>query len=159
MGDVFFEFSIGETNLGKAVIKLYDEQAPKLAENFRELCTGEHGFGYEGSRIHKIVPGTMVQGGDIAHGDGTAECAGIYRKGFKHSEKLPLAHDRAGLVMVNNEGQEEGSQFTITLDACPWLDGTHGVIGEVVDGMDVVRSLQNVHGGYDTVIISRSGEL
>mmetsp|Transcript_23159 Transcript_23159/g.52242 ORF Transcript_23159/g.52242 Transcript_23159/m.52242 type:complete len:119 (-) Transcript_23159:576-932(-) len=59
---VFLEIEIGGKYLGRIEIELKADAAPKTAENFRLLCTGEKGFGYQDSIFHRIIPGFMAQG-------------------------------------------------------------------------------------------------
>jgi peptidylprolyl isomerase len=69
---VYFDVKVGDKKtLQRITFKLYDETTPKTAENFRQLCTGERGFGYEKSSFHRVISDFMAQGGDFTHHNGT----------------------------------------------------------------------------------------
>ena len=51
---------IDSKDAGRIVLKLYDDVCPMTSRNFRELATGERGFGYKGSQFHRIVPEVRV---------------------------------------------------------------------------------------------------
>jgi len=167
---VFFDVRIGGQATQRITFELYADITPKTAENFRALCTGEKGVGrsgkklsYKGCGFHRIIPGFMIQGGDFTRGNGTGG-ESIYGNKFR-DENFKKKHDRPYLLSMANAGPNtNGSQFFITTVTTPHLNGKHCVFGRVVDGDDVVRSMEK-QGSSPTgktkckVVIADCGEL
>jgi peptidylprolyl isomerase len=137
-----------EKELGAVVMELYGDLAPYSAENFRCLCngsrTGEAGkvLTYKKSIFHLIKPGVMSIGGDITKNNGSGG-ESIYGKAF-NDESFKTRHTKAGQVsMVNKGPNTNNSQFRICSRDMPNLDGKAVVVGEVIEGMDVVRKLES----------------
>ncbi|GMH23657.1 hypothetical protein Nepgr_025500 [Nepenthes gracilis] len=167
---VFLDIDMDNQRLGRIVIGLFGSVVPKTAENFRALCTGKKGKGasgkplhYKKTPFHRIIPGFMIQGGDIVNGDGKGG-ESIYGGTFA-DENFKIKHSHAGVVSMANSGPDSnGSQFFITTVKASWLDGEHVVFGTVVQGMDTVYAIEGGAGTYSgkprkKVIIADSGEI
>ncbi len=129
-----------ETNKGDIVFKLFSEIAPKTVENFIGLT--KKGY-YNGVVFHRVIKDFMIQGGDptgTGHG-GESLWGGRFEDEFAPG----VVFDRSGLLAMANAGPNtNGSQFFITTKPTPWLNGRHTIFGEVIDGFDVVDTIQNV---------------
>jgi cyclophilin family peptidyl-prolyl cis-trans isomerase len=121
-----------ETVKGNLVIELFARTVPKTVNNFVFLA--REGF-YDGTTFHRVIPDFMAQGGDPT-GTGTGG------PGYKFEDEFTIHTHAAGtLSMANSGANTNGSQFFITYEPTPWLDGKHSVFGQLVEGMGVLRSL------------------
>ena len=128
-----------ETTEGKIVFALKPEIAPKACENFVGLV--QKGY-YDGVSFHRVIRGFMIQGGDPS-GTGRGGQS-VFGKSFEDEFKPNVVFDRAGLLAMANAGPNtNGSQFFITTVPTPHLNGRHTIFGEVIEGMNVVRKIEN----------------
>lgn len=150
------------------IFELFADTVPKSAENFRQFCTGETKkdgipIGYKGANFHRVIKDFMIQGGDFVNGDGTGIMS-IYGGQFS-DENFVLKHDAAGLLSMANSGRDtNGCQFFITCAKCNFLDNKHVVFGRVLDGLLIMRKIENVPTGPNNkpklpVTISSCGQM
>ena len=134
------------TNHGNFTVRLLADKAPKTVANFVGLATGtidpttgKPGKSkpyYDGLTFHRIIDGFMIQGGDPL-GTGTGG------PGYRFADEIDKTHkfDKAGILAMANAGPNtNGSQFFITVAPYPQLPLNYTIFGEVVDGLDVVKS-------------------
>lgn len=126
------------TSKGDITCELNSKEAPLSATNFIMLAQG--GF-YNGLTFHRVVPNFVVQGGD-------PEGTGRGGPGYTVPAEIKLAHQQGALAWarlsdnVNPKKRSSGSQFYITLEKIPYLDGEYTVFGQTISGMDVVKKIE-----------------
>ena len=129
------EYTIIKTDKGTIKAELYTDKAPITTKNFIDLANS--GF-YNGLKFHRVEPGFVVQGGD-PKGDGTGGSA----RNIPLEINPELKHVKGALAMARTQDPNSASsQFYITLDEVPFLDGKYAVFGKVVQGMEVVENIK-----------------
>jgi cyclophilin family peptidyl-prolyl cis-trans isomerase len=154
----YLTVEINRQEVGKIIIRLFDEIVPKTCNNFRQLCRTKK---YVNSPFHRIIKDFMIQGGDFTNHNGTGGYS-IYGNKFE-DENFILKHNKPYLLSMANSGPNtNGSQFFITTTETPHLDGKHVVFGEVVKGFELLYQLNMVDTDHkdmphDRILISDSG--
>lgn len=154
-------YAIIRTNHGDITCRLFFEAAPMTVANFVGLAEGtrpsfhrekgpvQQPF-YDGLIFHRVIKGFMIQGG-CPIGQGTSGPGYV----FWDEVSRDLPHDRPGILSMANSGPHtNGSQFFVTVEPTPWLNGKHSVFGEVIGGMDVVNTISNVETASDRPVES-----
>ena len=124
-----------ETSVGEITVRLFPESAPMHVSSTIYLT--RLGF-YNDLSFHRVISAFMAQGG-CPLGTGTGG------PGYKYDGEFDpqVRHDRPGLLSMANAGPgTDGSQFFLTFVPTPWLDDKHSLFGEVVEGMDAVKALE-----------------
>lgn len=128
-----------ETNLGTITIALKPDVAPKAVENFLQHAKQDY---YRDVIFHRVIKNFMLQGGDPTGTGRGGES--IYGKPFEDETSPSLQFNKPGLLAMANAGPKtNGSQFFITTASAPWLNGKHTIFGEVIEGYDVVKKIEN----------------
>ena len=124
-----------ETTKGDIKIELWEDKAPNTVVNFVHLANSGR---YDGVDFHRVIPGFMAQTGDVEKKGGYGGPGYSIPAEFNDDAK----HLR-GVVSMARSGHPDsaGSQFFIMFGASPHLDGQYAAFGKVIEGMDVVDSL------------------
>lgn len=150
---VFVDISIVGKPKGRITIDLFPNEAPGSVDTFENLISGTlrnrkgRIAGYRYSQATQVIPhsrvylGRLNQIDSLNQASGTPQRQQVVVEAPLNNDKNDLLHDRPGLVSVEKGG---GFEFVITAKPDPALDETNIVIGEVVDGMDLVNTLVNV---------------
>ena len=156
-----------DTSKGTIILQLEYEKTPITVANFVGLVEGTKPYStdggepedrdgrpyYDGLVFHRVIPDFMIQGG-------CPDGIGSGGPGYKFDDEIDdaLQHDGPGILSMANSGPgTNGSQFFITHVATPWLDGKHTIFGRVIEGQDIVDTIEQGD-VINTVKIVRQGE-
>ena len=125
-----------ETTRGTVVVALRTDVAPGHANRMKLLAREQF---YDDVPFHRVIDGFMAQTGDGQYGNGTG--------GSKHPNlkaefsDVPFTRGIVGMARSSSP-HSANSQFFIMFDDGAFLNGQYTVVGEVVEGMDVVDKLK-----------------
>jgi peptidyl-prolyl cis-trans isomerase B (cyclophilin B) len=143
--------AVVETNCGSFTIELDTARAPKTTSSFAGLV--EQGL-YDGTLIHRIEPGFVIQGGD-PNGDGTGG------PGYSVDEPPPqdLVYENATVAMAKTEVEppgRSGSQFfVVTAPADAGLPPDYALLGKVTEGYETVEAIEGLASGSQVAVINK----
>ena len=126
-------YAVIETDRGTLEFLLYRQVAPVTVTSFVNLST--RGF-YDGLTFHRVINDFMAQGGD-PKGNGSGG------PGYAFEDEIRLRHNQMGILAMANAGPDSnGSQFFISHQATPHLNGLHTVFGLVHSGRELIREIR-----------------
>ena len=128
-----------DTSMGKIVLELYPDKAPKTVANFLAYVKAHH---YDGTLFHRVIPGFMIQGGGFAS-DMTEKPT---KPPVKNESSNGLSNDRGTIAMARTQAVDSATaQFFINVKDNKMLDypanGGYTVFGKVIEGMDVADKI------------------
>lgn len=154
-------YAVFITPKGTIKVRLTHNETPGTVGNFVALAEGnlENSHKpqgtpyYDGLSFHRVIADFMIQGG-------CPQRSGTGGPGYQFDDEIhaELKHDRPGVLSMANAGPgTNGSQFFITHNETPWLDGKHTVFGYVEEGQDVVDAIAQ-NDEIESVAIERVGK-
>jgi cyclophilin family peptidyl-prolyl cis-trans isomerase/protein-disulfide isomerase len=130
-------FATVETTKGSFVMELFVDSAPTTVNSF--IALAEDGY-FDDVNFHRVIQGFVAQTGDPTG-------SGIFGPGYEFANEIDpsLSYNSRGIVGMANSGADtNGSQFFITYSPQPALNGGYTIFAYIVEGMDVVESLQAI---------------
>src|SRR3989338_5331045 len=130
-------FAVIHTDKGDITCELNTAKSPISVTNFVQLAKGNF---YNGLTFHRVVPKFVIQGGD-------PQGTGSGGPGYTVPAEIGLLHTKGALAWarlgdeMNPQRRNSGSQFYITLEATPFLDGAYTVFGQTISGQEVVEKI------------------
>lgn len=137
-----------ELNIGKVVIELRPDIAPKHVEQIKTLVNDK---AYDGIVFHRVIEGFVAQGGDVEYGHHDNLNENLVGTGGSKLPNIPaefsaVSHKRGIVSMARSQDPNSAnSQFYICLADVPFLDRQYSVFGNVIEGMDVVDRIKKGH--------------
>lgn len=130
-----------ETNQGVVKMELYPNIAPNTVNNFIYLINKNF---YDGLIFHRVIKGFMIQGG-CPKGDGTGGPGHTIEGEFTmNGLRNDLLHETGVLSMArSSDPNSAGSQFFIMTETSSHLDGQYAAFGKVIEGLDVVKKIED----------------
>jgi len=146
---------IMKTSLGDIEIQLFGKDAPNTVNNFIKLT--KEGF-YNETKFHRVIKGFMIQGGDpYSKDDSEKDKWGTGGPGYQFEDEIHMNnHNVIGTISMANSGPNtNGSQFFINTADNDFLDPKHTVFGKVINGIDVVKKIEEAEvNGSDQPIVA-----
>lgn len=127
--------------LGKIVLELFPDKAPKHVKNFDSLVAAKF---YDGCAFHRVIPGFMIQGGDPNTKDKPKETWGM---GAPGQTKVPAEFNDIkhvpGILSAarTNDPNSATSQFFLMHGTSTHLDGQYTVYGKTISGLEVIDAV------------------
>jgi len=129
-----------QTNLGNLEIELHCDIVPRTTTNFLSLA--DEGF-YNGSKFHRCIRNFMIQGGKPKNSKTPQKS--IWGKPFQDEFDDRLTHSEKGILSMANSGPHSNQcQFFITFKSCPHLNRKHSIFGQVIQGLEVLKQMENI---------------
>ncbi len=134
------------TDFGEIQFGLFRDAAPLNVDNIVKLVKKDF---YNGTTFHRIVPKFVIQGGDPLTKDDDPSNDGYGGPGYylKDEYSKDLKHLKGTVALAKAADDRNGSQFYICLGRLKFLDGKYTIVGQVINGMDVVEKIAKVKTG------------